>query len=60
MDLNLDQILCLEMDAEIQENADTDDFSYLDYVMGDDLDDPKYDTEDDDDDDIDIIENRRC
>lgn len=47
-DISLDRILCLEMDAEIQEDIDTDDFSYLDIVLGDDLNNPIYDTDDED------------
>ena len=42
MNVNLDSMLCLEMDVEAIEDTMNADYSYIDNVIGDDLDNEKY------------------
>ena len=42
MNVNLDSMLCLEMDVEAVEDIMNADYSYIDNVIGDDLDNEKY------------------
>ena len=42
MNVNLDSMLCLEMDVEAVEDVMNADYSYIDNVIGDDLDNEKY------------------
>ena len=51
MNVNLDSMLCLEMDVEAVEDVMNADYSYIDNVIGDDLDNEKYHNFSNEDDD---------
>ena len=51
MQVNLDSMLCLEMDVEAVEDIMNADYSYIDNVIGDDIDNEKYHNFSDEDDD---------
>lgn len=51
MNVNLDSMLCLEMDVEAVEDVMNADYSYIDNVIRDDLDNEKYHNFSDEDDD---------